>query len=123
ERAGLQRCVRDRLQAGHRGQQRPAHGDVFQDADVHFEYDHAVSPATFTSPTGWGLLGVGDVNRGSSQMSMVGRRAFAGVVVVAAVAGGAVIARADDAKPRAAAAAGGLKVNPALIDKAAAAGE
>ena len=56
-------------------------------------------------------------------MSMVGRRAFAGVVVLAAVAGGAVIARADDAKPRAAAAAGGLKVNPALIDKAAAAGE
>jgi hypothetical protein len=56
-------------------------------------------------------------------MSMVGRRAFAGVVVLAAVAGGAVIARADAAKPRAVAAAGGLKVVPALIDKPAAAGE
>jgi hypothetical protein len=55
-------------------------------------------------------------------MSMVGRRAFAGVVVLAAVAGGAVIARADDAKPRAAAAEGGLKVGPVLIEKAAAAG-
>ena len=55
-------------------------------------------------------------------MSMVGRRAFAGVVVLAAVAGGAVIARADDAKPRAAAAAGGLKIGPVLIEKTAAAG-
>jgi hypothetical protein len=55
-------------------------------------------------------------------MSMVGRRAFAGVVVVAAVAGGAVIARADDAKPRAAAAAGGLRVGPVMIEKTAAAG-
>jgi hypothetical protein len=55
-------------------------------------------------------------------MSMVGRRAFAGVVVLAAVASGAVIARADDAKPRAAAAEGGLKVAPVLIEKPAAAG-
>ncbi len=55
-------------------------------------------------------------------MSMVGRRAFAGVVVLAAVAGGAVIARADDAKPRAAAAEGGLKVGPVVIEKPAAAG-
>jgi hypothetical protein len=55
-------------------------------------------------------------------MSMVGRRAFAGVVVLAAVASGAVIARADDAKPHAAAAAGGLKVMPVLIDKPAATG-
>jgi hypothetical protein len=55
-------------------------------------------------------------------MSMVGRRAFAGVVVLAAVSGGAVIARADDAKPRAAAAEGGLKVGPVVIEKPAAAG-
>jgi hypothetical protein len=55
-------------------------------------------------------------------MSMVGRRAFAGVMVLAAVAGGAVIARADDAKPRAAAAAGGLKIGPVIIEQAAAAG-
>jgi hypothetical protein len=55
-------------------------------------------------------------------MSMVGRRAFAGVVVVAAVAGGTVIARADDAKPRAAASEGGLSVGPILVEKTAAAG-
>jgi len=53
-------------------------------------------------------------------MSMVGRRAFAGVVVLAAVAGGAVIARADNAKP--AAAEGGLKVGPVIIEKTAGAG-
>lgn len=53
-------------------------------------------------------------------MSMVGRRAFAGVAVLAAVAGGAVIARADNAKPKAS--AGGLKVGPAVIEKTAAAG-
>jgi hypothetical protein len=55
-------------------------------------------------------------------MSMVGRRAIAGVVMAAAVAGGAVIARADDARPRAAAAEGGLGLNPVLIEKPAAAG-
>jgi hypothetical protein len=55
-------------------------------------------------------------------MSMVGRRAFAGVVVLAAVAGGAVIARADDAKPRAAAVAGGLKIGPVIFEKTAGAG-
>jgi hypothetical protein len=55
-------------------------------------------------------------------MSMVGRRAFAGVVVLAAVAGGAVIARADGATPRAAAAEGGLKIGPVVIEKPAAAG-
>ena len=54
-------------------------------------------------------------------MSMVGRRAFAGVAVLAAVAGGAVIARADNAKPKAA--DGGLKVMPAIIEKTAAAGK
>jgi hypothetical protein len=53
-------------------------------------------------------------------MSMVGRRAFAGVAVLAAVAGGAVIARADNAKPKAA--DGGLKVGPVIIEKTAAAG-
>jgi hypothetical protein len=53
-------------------------------------------------------------------MSMVGRRAFAGVVVLAAVAGGAVIAQANSAKP--AAGEGGLKVGPVIIDKLAAAG-
>ncbi len=62
------------------------------------------------------------VNRGSFQMSMVGRRAVAGVVVAAAVAGGAVIARADGAPPRASAAAGGLVLKPVLIEKQAAAG-
>jgi hypothetical protein len=55
-------------------------------------------------------------------MSMVGRRAFAGVVVLAAVASGAVIAQADGSKPRAAASSGGLYVGPSLIDKPAAAG-
>jgi hypothetical protein len=55
-------------------------------------------------------------------MSMVGRRAFAGVVVLAAVAGGAVVARADNAKPRAAAAAGGLRIGPVMLEKTAAAG-
>jgi hypothetical protein len=55
-------------------------------------------------------------------MSMVGRRAFAGVVVAAAVASGAVIARADDAKPRASAAEGGLKAGPVMIERTAAAG-
>ncbi len=55
-------------------------------------------------------------------MSMVGRRAFAGVVVVAAVAGGAVIARADGAPSRARVAAGGLVLKPVLIEKPAAAG-
>jgi hypothetical protein len=53
-------------------------------------------------------------------MSMVGRRAFAGVAVLAAVAGGAVIAQADNAKPKAS--DGGLKVMPAIIENKAAAG-
>jgi hypothetical protein len=53
-------------------------------------------------------------------MSMVGRRAFAGVLVVAAVAGGTVIARADNAKP--AAGDGGLKVGPVIIERTAGAG-
>jgi hypothetical protein len=53
-------------------------------------------------------------------MSMVGRRAFAGVAVVAAVAGGTVIARADSRKP--AANEGGLKVGPVILEKTAAAG-
>ena len=62
------------------------------------------------------------VNRGSFQMSMVGRRAIAGVVVLAAGAGGAVIARADDATPHAAATSGGLLIGPSIIEKPAAAG-
>jgi hypothetical protein len=53
-------------------------------------------------------------------MSMVGRRAIAGVVMVAAVASGAVIARADSAKP--AAAEGGLKIAPAMFEMTAVAG-
>jgi hypothetical protein len=53
-------------------------------------------------------------------MSMVGRRAFAGVAVLAAVAGAAVIAQADNAKPKAS--DGGLKAMPAIIEKTAGAG-
>mgnify|MGYP001028747720 CR=1 FL=1 len=53
-------------------------------------------------------------------MSMVGRRAIAGVVMVAAVASGAVIARADSAKP--AAAEGGLKIAPAMFEMTAVGG-
>src|SRR5262245_35386840 len=55
-------------------------------------------------------------------MSMVGRRAIAGVVVLAAAAGGAVIAQANDAKPQASAAEGGLGVGPVMLEKTAAAG-